>query len=366
MGKRENSSGSIVRRKRSTGIIYEAFSPASYTFSADGKLQCRRELLGRFAKKSEARAVIERYLQKPSDKYNYTVFQLYSDWSASAFRDLSPQTCDNWTAAWAKVRDVASLQIPDKLVRDLTADDVRKLLEYYASPQEVVDYTGHHMTRPPLSHSYVTKIKALMTQLCDYAIACKIVDVNYAKLAKLPKMQQSHRRAFTDQEFNILEQNWRTVPGGDAVYALCYLGFRVSEFCSLTCADYDRENKTLRGGLKTNAGRDRIVPIHKAIQPIIDSWAARGCSTLYADDKGRPYNKDSFRRRVWIPVRDALGLSCDLNPHSARHTCATRLSAGGARPEDIQRILGHADYSETANDYINQDVSALHRAIDKM
>ena len=60
----------------------------------------------------------------------------------------------------------------------------------------------------------------------------------------------------------------------------------------------------------------------------------------------------------------ALGLPDDLKPHSARHTCGTRLSAAGARPEDIQAILGHADYSVTANTYINQDVSTLRKSIE--
>ena len=62
----------------------------------------------------------------------------------------------------------------------------------------------------------------------------------------------------------------------------------------------------------------------------------------------------------------SLGLPDDLTPHSARHTCGTRLSAAGARPEDIQAILGHADYSVTANTYINQDVAALHVSMSRM
>ena len=61
-----------------------------------------------------------------------------------------------------------------------------------------------------------------------------------------------------------------------------------------------------------------------------------------------------------------MGLPDDLTPHSARHTCATRLSKGGARPEDIQKILGHEDYSVTANTYIDQDVTTLRAAMAKM
>ena len=62
----------------------------------------------------------------------------------------------------------------------------------------------------------------------------------------------------------------------------------------------------------------------------------------------------------------SLGLPDDLTPHSARHTFGTRMSAAGARPEDIQRIIGHTDYTMTANTYINQDIDALRAAIQKL
>lgn len=61
----------------------------------------------------------------------------------------------------------------------------------------------------------------------------------------------------------------------------------------------------------------------------------------------------------------SLGLPDDLTPHSARHTFGTRMAAG-ARPEDIQRIMGHADHSMTANVYINQDDVSLKDAVSKM
>ena len=35
------------------------------------------------------------------------------------------------------------------------------------------------------------------------------------------------------------------------------------------------------------------------------------------------------------------------------------LSAAGARPEDIQKILGHTDYDTTANTYIHQSINTL-------
>ena len=62
----------------------------------------------------------------------------------------------------------------------------------------------------------------------------------------------------------------------------------------------------------------------------------------------------------------ALGLPDDLTPHSARHTYGTKLSKAKVSPEDIQRLIGHADFSTTANVYIDQDISTLRKAVNSM
>lgn len=79
---------------------------------------------------------------------------------------------------------------------------------------------------------------------------------------------KTKKRALTDLEFATLEQHWRDVPGGDACYALCYLGFRVSEFCALTRFSYDPKAQTLTGGLKTDAGRGRVVRFIRRYSPL--------------------------------------------------------------------------------------------------
>ena len=166
-------------------------------------------------------------------------------------------------------------------------------------------------------------------------MANNIIDKNYASLVRIPKgAEAGTKRAFTDAEFLTLENGWRNVPGGDAVYALCYLGFRVSEFLQLRPMDYDPIQHTLTGGLKTAAGRNRVVPVHENIIPIIDRWAAGGNEYLYTDGKGHGYKKDRFLRSVWAPAISALGLPSDLTPplrppHLRHQALRSRGQAGG-------------------------------------
>lgn len=350
MAKRENGSGSIVRRKLANGTKYVAFSPAKYE-EIDGNMQIIRQRIGSYDKKSDARAALDIFLKHPTSKYSYTLRQVYDEWKISAFADIQKQTKTNYTTCWGKICDCPDPALPDKPIREITTGDIRKVLDFYAGT---------------LSKSYITKLKAVFTQLFDYALENNIVDRNYASLVKLPKMEESRARAFTDLEFSKLEKNWASVPGGDACYVLCYTGWRVSEFCDLTKFSYDPKEHTLRGGLKTEAGRDRIVPVHPKIQAIVESWYRSSAGPLYPRKNGKPHTKDSFMRTVWRPCMTALGLPDDLTPHSARHTCGTRLSAAGAPAEDIQRIMGHADYSVTANTYINQDIAALRASMERV
>lgn len=360
MAKRENGSGSIVRRKLANGIRYVAYAPAVYIIDGD-QMKATRQRLGSYEKRAEARAALDAYIKHPTSKYNHTLRQVYEEWNTVAFQDIRYQTKTNYTTCWAKICNCNSVAIADKPIREITTSEMRRVLDYYASAQ---DEGGE--VRKPLSKSYITKIKALLTQLYDYAMENNVVDRNYASLVKLPKMESGKIRAFTDLEFATLEKGWGSVQGGDACYVLCYTGFRVSEFCELTRFSYDPKAHILTGGLKTDAGRDRIVPVHPKIQPIVDGWYRTSKGPLYPRSDGKAYTKDSFMRTVWKPCMAALGLPDDLTPHSARHTCATRLSAAGVPPEDISRIMGHSDYSTTANVYINQDVSALAASIRKV
>lgn len=366
MAKRENGSGSIVRRKYANGTKYVAFAPAKYEV-VDGKPRTVRTKIGSYDRKSDARSALDEYLKHPCSKYNFTLRNLYEEWKSFAFADIQSQTKTNYTTCWDKICNCQNPQIADKLVREITTGEMRRILDYYLLEHTVIDpKTKKETIHKPLSKSYITKIKALFTQLFDYAMENNIVDRNYAALVRLPKMEDSKARAFYDLEFAKLEKNWANVPGGDACYVLCYTGWRITEFCNLSKFSYDPKTRTLTGGIKTDAGRDRIVPVHPKILPIIERWYSASEGPLYPRSNGKPHNKDTFMRNVWRPCMDALGLSEDLTPHSARHTFGTRLSAAGVPAEDIQRMMGHADYSVTANTYINQDVAALQASIERV
>ena len=113
------------------------------------------------------------------------------------------------------------------------------------------------------------------------------------------------------------------------------------------------------GGEKTDAGRQRIIPILDPIKKIVSGWMLDSVGFEYllptASGKKKDINavEHSFRR---------LMLLCGINkedtpkekkvtPHSLRRTFATKLVECGAEPTAVQAILGHADFTTTADYY---------------
>lgn len=361
MAKRENGAGTIRTVKGAHGTCYYAYAPAKYEY-VNGERKCIREALGKYVKKSEAKEAIERYNKHPTSKYNYSTAQIYEEWKTLAFPDIKEQTQGNYRSAWTQISEAWGSKVHQP-IREVTTADIRAVYDYWMEEHEVLRQgRGKPFKRKvgPLSRSALEKIKALFSQLYKYGMANNIVDRNYAELVKLPKEAKSGtKRALSDLEFAVLEKGYKNLAGGEACYVLCYTGWRITEFCTLTKFSYDPKEKTLRSGNKTEAGIDRVIPVHPKILPIIERWYKTSKGPLYPRPDGKPYDKDTFREKVWKPCMAALGLPEDLTPHSARHTMGTKLSASGARTEDIQKIMGHSDYSTTANTYINQDISTL-------
>ena len=46
-------------------------------------------------------------------------------------------------------------------------------------------------------------------------------------------------------------------------------GFRISEYINLKLEDINLEELTFMGGTKTEAGKNRIIPIHSRILPLL-------------------------------------------------------------------------------------------------
>lgn len=119
------------------------------------------------------------------------------------------------------------------------------------------------------------RIKSVLNLMFDYALEHEIVDKNYARNFKLDsdirKEAKNNKREihiFTKKE---IEELWEDQQYGftDMILIDLYSGWRPQELATLIIEDVDLEKNVIRGGMKTEAGRNRIVPFHPEILPLI-------------------------------------------------------------------------------------------------
>ena len=139
---------------------------------------------------------------------------------------------------------------------------------------------------------------------------------------------------------------------------LCYTGFRVSEFLGLTRFSYHpEEGGYLRGGLKTEAGKNRIVPVHPKIRPYLNTWLAKGGETIICDDSGHAI-PDTRYREYFADLMKQIGAP-EATPHWCRHTFATRLHSANADPLTVKWLLGHSTKADITAHYTHETIEVL-------
>lgn len=142
-----------------------------------------------------------------------------------------------------------------------------------------------------------------------------------------------------------------TIPGADLITAQCYLGFRPSEFLSLTHKSYNAVERAFVGGAKTEAGKDRTVTVTPKIQGIVDSYAKKESEQFFCGPDCAQLSAADYRD-LFYSVLDALDLENPLyeisgikkhtyTPHSCRHVFADLMKKAKGADKDKLSLIGH-------------------------
>lgn len=302
----------------------------------------RFRYLGYAETKREAQVILAQHHVDPiSPRANITLQKLYDEWKAAKYPEISKSTADNYRAAWLYLEPDAAVKVSDYR----TAHIQRRIKAAHSAG---------------MSASTLQKIRTLAVQLLDKAMAEDIVNKNYAKLVTMPKVEKKKRGRFSDLEIAEMWKNMKT-PWVDTILIMIYTGMRPGEMLGLTRFAIDWEQQTITGGIKTEAGKDRVIPIHPKILPLVKKWYDKGGDALICEN-GKPIKLKRYRDYFYYPALEQLNLP-KLTPHCCRHTFASMMSDAGVDPKAIQVIVGHASYSTTADIYTHKDLDKLSQAI---
>lgn len=146
------------------------------------------------------------------------------------------------------------------------------------------------------------------------------------------------------------------------VVMMCYCGTRPSEFIAIPKQDVKlRQRYFIVRDSKTEAGRNRLVPISRKTLPYFEYWMSQNGKALIVDEKGNQLNYHRFRSRFDKVMKAS---KCKHTPHECRHTCATWLDNKGANEVATKKILGHACQGITKSVYTHKGLRELKKAID--
>jgi integrase len=319
---------------------------------AAGKARQIQRPIGYFATRQEAMTALVNYNEHPYDldAEHMTFSDVYEKWSDEYFQTLSSP---------ASIRTITAAYRYCSPLYDMRMVDIR------------VSHLEQTIANADVGNSTKARMKSLFNLMYRYAMKHEIVEKDYAALCNSVKRTapQITRIPFSKEEIQTL---WEHIdfPFVDMVLTGIYSGWRPQELSILKISNVDLENQTFSGGLKTDAGRDRIVPIHPLISGLVrnnyEKALSLGSDYLFNDIYGRQITHltyDKYRGR-FNKIMKYLNLS--HTPHDTRHTFITKAKYYKMDEYILKRIVGHAITDITEKTYTHRELEELRLEMKKI
>ena len=178
----------------------------------------------------------------------------------------------------------------------------------------------------PLKHASKELIVNLLKQMYKYADIHELVEKDYSTHVSIKTENDDIKGVpFTADDIKKLWANSDN-PVCANILIMIYSGLRISEYES---AEINLKEGYFFGGVKTDAGKNRYVPIHSAITPLIKQNPKRlnGASGVF--------------RLAMYEILEQLSIE-KHTPHDCRHTFAMLCDENGVKETDKKFIMGHA------------------------
>lgn len=324
-----------LKRANGTGTVYKLQGRRTRPWvAAKGKT-----IIGYYDKKTAALDALARLQGRSIDEiYNWTFKQVYEAWKDEHFRDIGAKGIESYERAY----DVFE-PLHDRKFRELRTADYQIVIDKYSDK----------------SHSLLSKFKQLATQMSQWGIRQELITTNFASFIKLPENVKKEKEIFSEEDIQKLEADGSQA--AKLTLMMVYTGMRIGELFGLRTENV--HETYVIGGEKTEAGRNRIIPIRSEGRKYFAEFRERAKGELLISGYAGQKVIANFRKRDYYPLLERLGIP-KKTPHAARHTFASWAVANNIKPELLQKMLGHADYSTTANIYEHFDIDQLIDAID--
>ena len=273
-----------------------------------------------------------------------TFSDVYEKWSERKYPELSKNRVEQYKSIYQMLEQFHSVPF----------SDLRTL--------HIQDYFDK---RTDISSASLIHYKALFNQMYKYAVKHEIVSKNYAEHVEIKRTEKTAPHSiFTEEEIWTLWDNHED-KDVQLVLILIYTGMRIMELLTIKQENVFIEERYMIGGMKTEAGKDRIIPISKKVLPFIESWLDGSEYLIRKQNKGKSsaYTYHGFRHSIWKPVLKRFNFEHSI--HDTRHTAISLMDAAGLNKTAIKRIVGHKN-EDVTDGYTHKSASDLVQEIDKI
>lgn len=329
---------------------WRARVPSHIEFNAEtGKASQKYINLGYYETETEAIEALFEYRKNPYtiEASVATFADVYEMWSKKKYPTVSKIAQYGYSASYRH-----SEHLHDMKMRDIRTIHLEGIMQSLSG--------GHQLQ---------SKLKTFWGQMFKYALEHDIVQKDYSEFVKLRDKAPETTR--TDISKEDIRRLWEEADKGNdtAEIAIIYIytGLRATELLEAVKSNVFLDKRIMIAGKKTDAGKDRHIPIHRAILPLIEKRMKEDGEHLISyrtkTNKIKPFTYSNFNNNRWIPLMEEHDM--DYTIHFARHTFATLMREAGIE-EDIRKIiLGHKS-SDVTDRYTHYSDEMLVEAIDKI
>ena len=316
-----------------------------------------------FSTYNEAYAALVEYNKNPYDlNKEMTVQELYDQWSVDYLASLKSASSKCATKrAWKYCRAVYDMRVIDIRIRH-----IKGCMEKGTISDDLPE------TPDPRTQN---NIKTIFNLMFDYALEYELVDRNYSRSftlsEELVKEIQSTKEGhipFTSDEMTTLWNNVENIIGVDMILIQCYSGWRPQELYKLKVSDVNVEDMSFVGGMKTEAGTNRKVPIHSKTQELVRkryNQAIAMKSDFLFTDNGKPFRYDMYHA-LFKQIKTDLNLDEHHRPHDGRTHFVTTAKKYHVDEYAIKYIVGHKINDLTEKTYTKRKFEWLRSEIEKI
>ncbi len=250
-----------------------------------------------------------------------------------------------------------STALYDKVYKDLRASDFNKHLKESkkgADSQRQMVNLYLNLDKFALEEDIIEK---------GYAQFITTISCNRKEIKKSKNEQIEKRRPFTYEEIDYL-WNFKTRSKGlkehtkkerelfirDFWLMLLYSGCRADELLSIYTDNIFLNDNYFIGGLKTQAGINREIPIHPAVKHLWEKYYNPENEFLFMQPNGNKVDYSYYFYHFQFNFEKLHPEVSSHTAHDARHTLRTELKKLNVKDIIINSILGHS------NDDVGDDI----------